>query len=132
VTVNLESLTATGLPGGFSGIETLTGSSSYADTLIGRDSGSTFHITGVNSGDADGLIAFSGFANLTGGAGNDTFAFLPGGSFSGNLDGGAARTGWITRLCRGCHRQSADPLGDRHQRTTVNINNILGSAMTTA
>ncbi len=86
MTVNLQSMTATGLPGGFSGIETLTGSASTADMLIGRDGGSTFHITGAYFGHADGLVAFSGFENLTGGAGNDTFAFFPGGSFSGNLD----------------------------------------------
>ena len=59
-----------------------------ADTLHGPAANTTWTITGANSGVVDGL-AFAGFENLKGAAGNrDTFDVVAGGSVSGTIDGG--------------------------------------------
>ena len=65
------------------------------DILMGLAIGNyTWNLTGTDSGNlkvtGGGVLvnAFTGIENLTGGAGNDTFAFVTGGSLSGTLDGG--------------------------------------------
>jgi pimeloyl-ACP methyl ester carboxylesterase len=87
VTVNLQNRTGANIGGTFANISNFIGSSSPSDTLIGPDGGATWDINGTNAGSVNGST-FSSFENLTGGAGNDQFVFLPGGSISGNLDGG--------------------------------------------
>ena len=65
------------------------------DTLIGPNADATWTITGANAGQLGGPIAF-GFANvenLTGGSGNDMFAFAPAGSVVGMIDGGGGTNG---------------------------------------
>ncbi len=58
------------------------------DTLVGNVfTGSTFILTGVNSGTVDGQ-AFSGVDNLKGLGARDVFVFAPGGSLTGAIDGG--------------------------------------------
>ena len=61
-----------------------------SDTLIGRDVDTTWAITGTNAGNLGGPIpfTFANVENLTGGGGNDTFAFSPAGSVAGMIDGG--------------------------------------------
>ena len=61
-----------------------------SDTLIGPDGDSTWTITGANAGTLGGAIplSFANVENLTGGAGNDTFAFAPAGNVAGMIDGG--------------------------------------------
>ena len=85
VTVNFQTSQATFL-GGFLHINNVIGSQSSNDTLIGPDA--SWIISGFNSGSVNS-ITFSSMENLTGAPGDDTFAFKPGGSISGNLDGGA-------------------------------------------
>ncbi|KKI98088.1 filamentous hemagglutinin N-terminal domain-containing protein [Prochlorothrix hollandica] len=101
--------TVTGVLGGFSNIENLTGNSqtdtfliastgSLAglidgaggfDTLISDDSGVTFVITGADAGVLrDRIQGFARVETLTGGLGNDVF-ILANGSLQGLLDGGA-------------------------------------------
>ncbi len=87
IAVNLQTDTAPGIGGTFSNIGNFIGSASSTDTLIGPDSGATWNVNGMNSGTANGLT-FSSFENLTGGLGTDQFVFFPGGSVSGNIDGG--------------------------------------------
>ena len=87
ITINLQTLTATGLPAGFVSIETVIGSAN-SDTIVGSNTGSNFQITAANTGLVSGF-SFSSIENLTGGTGSDTFTFNPGGSFNGNLNGGA-------------------------------------------
>jgi Ca2+-binding RTX toxin-like protein len=82
--VNLQG-TATGI-GGFSGIQTLVGYS--GSTLTGPNTASTWNITGANAGTV-GSTSFSGFSNLTGGSGSDTFTLANNASISGKIDGGA-------------------------------------------
>ena len=56
------------------------------DTLVGRDTGEVWQITGANSGSVD-VTDFTGFSNLSGGIGDDIFN-LSGGNLTGNLNGG--------------------------------------------
>ena len=56
------------------------------DTLIASDSDNVWEVTGANQGNLNGLL-FAGIENLTGGAGDDLFRFLGGGSISGTIDG---------------------------------------------
>ncbi|MGH7747672.1 MAG: beta strand repeat-containing protein, partial [Candidatus Dormibacteria bacterium] len=65
-----------------------------SNTLTGDNAGDLFTINAANGGQltsgATTLVgAFSGIQNLTGGSGNDTFAFATGGSVSGTVNGGA-------------------------------------------
>ncbi len=67
----------------------LTGSISGGagnDTLIASDSDNVWEITGADQGTLNTLV-FVDIENLTGGAGDDLFRFLNGGSISGTIDG---------------------------------------------
>src|SRR5690606_36622853 len=66
---------------GVTNIEDLLGAT--AATLAG---GSTWVVTGANTGTADGFN-FSGFGNIAGTAANDTFTINDGGSVTGSIDG---------------------------------------------
>jgi acrosin len=91
------------LVGSFDDITKLVGSqpATNDNTLTGPNSGptptTTWDITGTNSGDVDGTtrFTFSHIDNLTGGTGDDTFAFATGGSVVGKIDGG---TGGVNTL----------------------------------
>jgi Ca2+-binding RTX toxin-like protein len=76
------------LPAGFTNLDALIGTPG-SDTLTGPAAGTSYRITGPDSGDVNGRMTFAQFENLTGGAGNDTFAILAGGSLSGVLNAGA-------------------------------------------
>jgi hypothetical protein len=91
--VNGERGSATNLGGGFSNIRSVIGNNS-STTLIGPDGTNNYwSITGAYKGNLARAqnqasnLAFSQMPNLTGGAMNDTFAFQPGGSISGIVDG---------------------------------------------
>ena len=88
ITVNLGAGTAPGIGGTFTNINILVGSASLNDTLVGPSGTTTWNLTGSNSGNVNGTTTFSSFENLTGGAGDDTFTFFPGGGLTGNIDGG--------------------------------------------
>ena len=85
VTVNLQAKTATGIGTIWSNLQSFIGTGT-SDKLIGTDTSLSWRITGSNAGTA-GSFAFSGFSNLTGGAGNDTFKFVSGGTLTGAIDG---------------------------------------------
>src|SRR5262249_40853691 len=57
--------------------------------LVGDDAARTFSVLSPNAGTVNGLLggAFYRIKNLTGGKGNDFFAFANGGSLAGNIDG---------------------------------------------
>ena len=102
----LDMGTATGLGGGFTDVENLTGGvlgdtfelnsgtlsgsidgDNGIDTLIGDDLLNVFVLTGADAGTVTGLgVGFTGVENLTGGAQGDTFQ-LNGGTLSGSVDG---------------------------------------------
>ena len=58
------------------------------DTLIGPTDGVEWTIDGADSGSAIGITRFAGIENLVGGSGDDQFEVEPGGSISGQIDGG--------------------------------------------
>jgi len=61
------------------------------NTLTGTNSNNTWRITGQNAGVVNDFT-FTGFENLTGGTGNDTFIFSSNGLVSGVINGGASGT----------------------------------------
>jgi len=70
------------------GFSNLVATGSNDKLLELSTNGNQWNITGTNRGNIDSTIQFRGFANITGGAGNDTFNYN-GGSLSGLIDGGA-------------------------------------------
>ncbi|MFZ5755279.1 MAG: filamentous hemagglutinin N-terminal domain-containing protein [Pseudomonadota bacterium] len=79
--------TINGVTSTFTNIEVLTGNGG-TDTLTGIVGGSNaFYIDGANSGSV-GSWDFSGFANLAGSIGNDTFDLAATGRVSGSISGG--------------------------------------------
>lgn len=86
VTVNLATSTASAV-GSFASILVFVGSAA-ADTLIGRNSNSTWAIGGVGSGSV-GSTAFSSFESLQGGTANDTFRVSEGVSSGIAINGGS-------------------------------------------
>ena len=92
VSVNLTTTAATGVTSysnitNFVGDDGISGTNS---TLTGPAGTNTWTISGTNAGNINSsAYTFTGFGNLTGGAGNDTFAFDDTDSITGNLNGGA-------------------------------------------
>ena len=126
ITVNLASSTGPGIGGTFAHIDSIVGSSA-SDTLIGPNATATWTLTGPNSGSVNGT-AFSSFENLTGGTGNDAFVFMPGGSISGNIDGGSGSntldySNLTTNVTINIGSHTATGIGG----TWSNINTFIGS-----
>ncbi|MCI0505385.1 MAG: hypothetical protein L0Z73_04680 [Gammaproteobacteria bacterium] len=91
-TVNLQSATVTTQAGNFdfSNAGGFVGGAAM-DTLVGLTTGDTWFITGisgVNSGNTLSGYDYTGFENLTGGNGNDTFIFSANGAQDGLITGG--------------------------------------------
>lgn len=92
VTVNLGAAplaSGTGIAGGFSNVNQFTGSALATDQFFGPAAGTLFQLTAPNTFSSPTFSA-SGFENLTGGIGSDTFAFSPGAALGGRLSGGAS------------------------------------------
>ncbi len=85
-TVNLAASTAT-RTGGFANVQSLVGSTSAADKLIGPNAASTWSITAVNGGSVAGF-SFSAIENLTSGSANDLVRVSNGKGVAGKIDGG--------------------------------------------
>ena len=85
VTVNLQTKTATGIANAWSNLQSFVGTGT-TDNIIAANPNQVWTITGVNSGNV-GPYAFSGFPNLTGGAGNDVFRFAAGSGVTGVING---------------------------------------------
>ena len=88
VTVNLQTLTATGT-GGIANIDAVVGDSGFNATnvLVGADAANTWNITGADDGNIGGTFAFTDMGNLTGGSNTDAFILSNAGSVVGVLDG---------------------------------------------
>jgi Ca2+-binding RTX toxin-like protein len=83
--VNLQAGTVTALTGTFAGMESLVGNNTDT-SLTGTNTGTTYTISGANSGTA-GAFGFSGVVSLTGGTAADTFNLTGSGSLAGTVDG---------------------------------------------
>ncbi len=82
--------TASGVTGGYTNVTTLVGNAAIS-TLTGTNTGSTYTVSGANSGtvnDGTGTTTFSGMRNLVGGTGADGFAIADTGSLAGSINGG--------------------------------------------
>jgi hypothetical protein len=86
-TLNLQTNTLTST-GGISSIESFAGGTSAADVFIGSSTTNLWRVSGTNSGTFNDTVAFSGFENLTGGTGTDTFEFGADGRLTGTLNAG--------------------------------------------
>jgi Ca2+-binding RTX toxin-like protein len=86
VVVNLQTSTATGVAGGFSGISSVKGGTG-ADTLRGLDASNVWALSGLNAGSV-GSTDFSDFENLEGGSVDDKFVVQLDGGVTGTLSGG--------------------------------------------
>jgi predicted outer membrane repeat protein len=86
VAVNLQTGAATAT-GGFSNITSLVGSSAATNSLTGANTANAWIINGTNAGKVNGSFSFTAVENLTGGSGNDAFAFRTAGQLTGSLDG---------------------------------------------
>ncbi|MFO0928640.1 MAG: hypothetical protein U0736_16725 [Gemmataceae bacterium] len=75
------------LTAGYFGIERFVGGANVNDVLTGIHATNLWKISGTNAGELWGVASFAGFENLTGGNGDDTFVFQPGGSVSGLVNG---------------------------------------------
>ena len=84
--INMPASRVTGA-GNFASIQSFIGGTNIANKVTGVDAGDVFNITGANTGNVDGLD-FSGFGNLVGGAGDDSFVFSAGATLTGGLIGG--------------------------------------------
>jgi hypothetical protein len=86
-TVNLTTAQSSGIGGTFSGITTFIGSGA-SSTLTGPTSSSTWNINSTNSGTV-ASNTFSGFGNLIGSTGDNSFILSDSGSVSGSITGGS-------------------------------------------
>jgi hypothetical protein len=86
ITVNLQTLTAT-RTGGIAAISTVAAGSG-TNTLVGPNGVNTWNLTGPNAGTINGIFAFTGVGNLTGGTSSDIFKFGPNASITGKVTGG--------------------------------------------
>jgi hypothetical protein len=91
VTVNLQTGSATGT-GGFSNIGTFIGADSANDVITGPNAVTVWNITSNNAGNIGGVVSFSQFKNVTGGAADDSFVFTDGVLITGVVDGGSGTT----------------------------------------
>jgi outer membrane protein OmpA-like peptidoglycan-associated protein len=98
------------------------------DTLVASDSDNVWEITGANQGTLNNLL-FADIENLTGGAGDDLFRFLNGGSISGTIDGAGGNntldySSQVTGVAVNLNTSSATGVGD----SFAGINKLKGSS----
>jgi hypothetical protein len=127
-TVNLQTSKATPITGTFSNIGNFVGDNTTS-ILVGPNATTTWIITATNAG-AAGSTSFSGFANLTGGTGNDTFSLATGSTITGAISGGTG-TNTLDYSGNGTSGVVVDlPLGSATSTGGVaNIQNVKGSAV---
>jgi hypothetical protein len=80
---------ATGVLGGFAGVGHVIGSGNVNDTLTAANTHHVWTLAGTNAGDIDGVLGFSSFAHLVGGALADSFVFDGVDRVTGSVQGGA-------------------------------------------
>lgn len=88
ILLNLATNSVTSVGGGYTAIQSFTGSKAVGDQIIGANSNTAWDISGSNSGDVNGTLFFASFENLYGGTQNDSFDFQGAGFLSGSIDGG--------------------------------------------
>jgi Peptidase M10 serralysin C terminal len=93
ISVSLQTSAAarihSGQPGGFTSIESIIGSSSTADTLVGANTTNLWQITGTSAGQVN-TVAFQNIERLIGGSSVDTFKMSPAGRITAIQGGGGS------------------------------------------
>jgi hypothetical protein len=74
----------------FTNVESILGSTTTTNTLVGANAANTWNITSTNGGKV-GTTSFTSFQNLTGGSQADNFVFTDSGQVDGKIDGGLGR-----------------------------------------
>ena len=110
VTANLPASRATAVGGTVSNVQAYVGGSNSGNKVLGPNADTVW--PAANSGDLNGSIDFSGFGNLTGGTGRDTFKFGSGGSLTGKIDGGTG-SNWLDYSALPRASRSTSRLGRR-------------------
>jgi Ca2+-binding RTX toxin-like protein len=110
VTDNLQTHKASPVGGTWANVGNFVGDNATS-TLVGANVTNTWTIAATNAGKV-GSVAFTGFANLTGGSGNDVFTLANGVGVSGTIDGGGG----------------TNTLDDSAYQSGVVINLLLGTA----
>jgi hypothetical protein len=97
ITVNLQTSAAPrlkgGTPGGFANINSVVGSTSTGNKLIGPNTINIWQITGASAGQV-GPVVFQAIGNLVGGTGIDTFRFSLAGRAT-SIRGGGNLGDWL-------------------------------------
>jgi hypothetical protein len=138
VAISFASMSTVTLNGGSGGNQfnvqsTLAGATlalnggSGTNTLVGPNVATTWNLSGSNAGTFSGGVSFSNFQNLTGGTGDDTFAFANGAGVSGTIDGGGGSnlldySPYATPVTVDLSANSATGVG----RTVANIQQLRG------
>lgn len=91
VVVNLQLGSALSVAASIAGLENFVGRIGGSDNLIGPDVASAWALTGSRAGTVGG-VSFTGFDFIAGGAGDDVFAFEPGGTIGRIAGGGGTNT----------------------------------------
>ena len=117
---------------GASGVSVDGGAGS--DVVVGPAAATNWSVAGAGSGTVGGL-PFLGMESLTGGAGADTFAFGPGGSVAGTMDGkGGINTlsyaGFGQAVTINLQAKSVTAGGSPVVGAFSNINSVTGSVLT--
>jgi hypothetical protein len=99
------------------------------NTLVGPSAANTWRITGLNAGSLNSSMAFSGFRNLTGGPGADTFIFNNGQGVNGTINGGGGAnaldyTGYTTPVTVNLPANTATGVGG----TIANLQSFTGGS----
>ncbi len=126
VNVNLQTDVASDIGGMFSDISNFIGGTNSYNTVFGPDA--MWTISGPNAESLDG-DTFSSFGNLVGGTGPDQFVFQPGGSVSGNINGGGGTdtldySSLATRVTVNLETDTASEIGG----TFTAISKFIGSS----
>src|SRR5262249_3652686 len=109
------------------------GVKAFADSVGGTNkftalnTSNIWKLTGPDNGTPNGL-AFSNATALIGGSSADTFTFLPGGSISGNLDGGGGDTLDYSNLAGPATVDFTTATATGIGGTFSGITNVIGSA----
>jgi hypothetical protein len=115
----------------------VNGSAAGSNTLVGADLDTAWFVTGADSGNfsnASSSVSFTGYQNLVGGAGANSFAFNDNGSLSGSLNGGPGAnntldysTGWTGNVLVDLQTGAASAVAGLSAGAVSGIQNVLGA-----
>lgn len=133
VTIDIGKASSTGIynaePNGFTNFDNFIGAGK-GSLLIGyNDTNNVWHITENNTGDIFGRITFSGFTNLKGAGGNDTFIFSNQAGISGRVEGDGVctldYTSWDPPAVVNLQTKETSNLGGSFMKSSFVVGNVI-------